>query len=816
VPLVLLVWIAWSQTEKTTGEVNRIIQGLVFSADNAIVQVGDMTIKESIDVLDEQATEELERIATDTAGRIAEFLSGRDADILMAAHHVPDAVAYQVLITNKYRHLVRHGQWRLNADQSGWEPWESENTALSELASVEPGSRDIDNSFHHHPPAVFNSERQPLYLEMTFVGLDGKELIKVTSSDRISPEPKDVSQRHNTYAHAEIYFPELKKLKPGEIYVSDVIGTYVGSRFVGSFTPAAAEKHGIAFEPEKHGYSGAENPVGKRFQGIVRWAAPVARNSQITGWVTLALNHDHLMSFTDTIAPTKERYRDIGDGRSGNYAFIWDYKGRSIVHPHHYSIVGYDENGEPAVPFLESRVFEDWQKSGKSWRDYMETAPTFVDQRLSKEPERSLAATDNIGLDCRYLNFLPQCVGWYKLTGGGGSGSFFSTWNLPPWIGQSRLSAAAAIPYYTGQYSPEAQGNRRGFGYVVVSAGADEIHKGADNSKIRQSNLVMDVENEMNAQGLQAEKTLYNNVKDMTTTLVFSTLALVVFVIFIALWLASYLSRQIGWLNNGCNNFRLGKRDFRFNYKYDDEFTSLAGAFNEMADTVNEHVLKLEGEIEERKRAENDLREIRDNLEILVEKRTHELSEEVEFRRIAEEKARYLARHDPLTGLANRMLFDEELDRAINQSARSKKHGALLFFDLDRFKQVNDSLGHAVGDALLIHMANVLQKRVRKTDTPARLGGDEFAVIATELESPESVATLAQSILDNLRELVTLLGHEMHVRSSIGIATFQGDAIEAAEIVRRADAAMYMSKTEGGMCYQFFESALQEKPDKPQ
>jgi predicted signal transduction protein with EAL and GGDEF domain len=101
---------------------------------------------------------------------------------------------------------------------------------------------------------------------------------------------------------------------------------------------------------------------------------------------------------------------------------------------------------------------------------------------------------------------------------------------------------------------------------------------------------------------------------------------------------------------------------------------------------------------------------------------------------------------------------------------------------------------------------------VRKTDTAARLGGDEFAVIAAELEAPESAATLAQSILDKLKEPVTLLEHEMHVRSSIGIATFRCVA-DADEIIQRADAAMYMSKTEGGMRYQFFESNLQEKLD---
>jgi diguanylate cyclase (GGDEF)-like protein len=811
VPLMLLVWIAWSQTQKTADDLKQHIENLVSTADKAIHQVGDLAIDDAVDALDARATEEIERLTIDTARQVAEFLLGRDADIHLAATKSINEDAYRDFVNSKQRDLIRHGKWHLSPYQNAWEP---ENPVEPDDSSAEPGSKDNFTSFHYRPPTVFKKEHLPLYLEMTFVGLDGKELVKVTTSDQVSPDLQDISQRRNTFARAENYFEDLKRLEPGEIYVSDVIGAYVGSQIIGPFTPAAAKARGIAFEPEKQAYSGKENPLGKRFQGIVRWATPVVQDGKISGWVTLALNHDHLMAFTDTIVPTEEHYRDINDASDGNYAFIWDHKGRSIVHPRHHSIVGYDENGEPAVPWLEEQVFEDWQKSGKTWRDYMETAPTFVDQLQSKKPEKSLAASGNVGLDCRYLNFAPQCIGWYNLTEQGGSGSFLILWS-----GLWKLTTAAAIPYYTGQYSPEARGNRRGFGIVTIGANVDDFHKVANASEKRLNDIIRDVENDMKVQGLATDEALYKDMKDTTSTLTISTIVLVAAVILIALWLAAYLSRQIGWLNNGFNSFRLGEKNFRFHYKYEDEITSLAGTFNEMADTLNEHMLKLEGEIEERARAETELREIKDNLEVLVDERTRELSkanrqlsEEVETRRTAEEKARYLAGHDPLTGLANRMLFNEELERAISQNKRSGKFGALLFFDLDRFKQVNDSMGHATGDALLVHMANVLQERVRKTDTAARLGGDEFAVIATGMDSSESAAVLAQSILDRLQEPVVLLGHEMHVRSSIGIATFQCVA-EADEIIRRADTAMYMSKTEGGMRFRFFESDLQEKLD---
>ncbi|GHU29143.1 hypothetical protein AGMMS50256_13370 [Betaproteobacteria bacterium] len=609
-PLVLLVWIAWSQTQKTEENLKQHIENLVATADKAIHQVGDLAIDDAVDALDARATEEIEHLTTDTANRVADFLYGRDSDIRYAATLAPDATAYRNFVANKSHALIVHGKWRLNEKKSAWE---AENPVRPDASSAEPGSKDNVNSFHYRPPTIFKSERRPLYLEMTFVGLDGRELVKVTTSDRVNPTPQDISQRRNTFAHAEDYFPELKKLKPGEIYVSDVIGAYVGSQIIGPFTPAAAEKRGIAFEPEKHAYAGKENPVGKRFQGLVRWATPVVQDGKIIGWVTLALNHDHLMSFTDHIVPDEERYRDINDASDGNYAFIWDYKGRSIIHPRHHSIVGYDENGEPAVPWLEDKVFEEWQKSGKSWREYMKTAPTFVDQLQSKKPEKSLTASGNVGLDCRYLNFAPQCIGWYNLADPGGSGSFLILWS-----GLWKLTTTAAIPYYTGQYSPEVQGNRRGFGIVTIGANVEDFHEAANASKARLNDIIWRVEGDMNVRGQAADEALINDMKETASTLTVSTVVLVVVVILIALWLAAYLSRQLGWLNNGFNSFRLGEKNFRFHYKYENEITSLAGTFNEMADTLNEHMLKLEESMASVQRSRKMMVEIADSLPCAV------------------------------------------------------------------------------------------------------------------------------------------------------------------------------------------------------
>lgn len=811
-PLVALGWIAWSQSYDTAKDLVKEAEKLVSTADETILNVGDTAIADAIKALDSRARDEIERLTTDTALSVANFLYHRDADILYAGSLEPNADAYRNFIKYKTKRLIYHGPWKLAADGSKWEPVEA---PINDGSTAEPGSPDNVTDFHYRQPNYFKSKELPLYLEMTFVGLDGMEKIKITTSDRVSPVLKNVSNRLNTYAKAETYFSELKKLKPGEIYVSDVIGTYVGSKIIGHYTPEAAEKRNIPYQPEKEAYAGKENPVGIRFKGIIRWATPVVRGGQITGWVTLALNHDHLMQFTDTIVPTEERYRDINDASDGNYAFIWDYKGRSIVHPRHHSIMGYDaETGNPVIPWLEDTIYDDFKKSSLPFEEFIKTVPTFSNQLQSRKPSKELTQSGNVGLDCRWLNFAPQCTGWYNLADPGGSGSFLILWS-----GLWKLTTTAAIPYYTGQYNPKVTGNKRGFGIVTIGANVNDFHQAATASKERLDTIVSDADHVMSEQGEKAKEIVYSDMKKTAVALSISTLIMVAIVIFIAIWMASYLSSRIKWLNDGINRFRLGERNFRFQIKDQSEINQLATSFNDLADSLNENISRLSSEVSIRTQKEDELREIKDNLEIRIAERTQELSstndllrDEIEIRRTAEAKAQHLAGHDPLTGLANRMLFRENLDKAAYQASRSNKPGALLFFDLDKFKHVNDTLGHAVGDALLIHVAKILQQRARKTDTVARLGGDEFAVIMTELSAPDDAAIFAQQILDQFAEPVDIAGHEMQIYSSIGIATFSGEESNDMErILTHADMAMYQSKTEGGMHFRFFEEAMQNK-----
>ncbi|HNJ83108.1 MAG TPA: EAL domain-containing protein [Piscinibacter sp.] len=170
----------------------------------------------------------------------------------------------------------------------------------------------------------------------------------------------------------------------------------------------------------------------------------------------------------------------------------------------------------------------------------------------------------------------------------------------------------------------------------------------------------------------------------------------------------------------------------------------------------------------------------------------------------AEEQLRHMALHDVLTGLPNRRLLAESLEGAL---ARAQRHGhrlALLFLDLDRFKLVNDTLGHAAGDELLGEVARRLRAAVRQEDLIARLGGDEFTVVLEELQHPDNAAHLARKLIEAVARPMQLCGRELTPSTSVGIAIYPDDARSAADLSKAADAAMYRAKQRGRHTFEFY------------
>jgi diguanylate cyclase (GGDEF)-like protein/PAS domain S-box-containing protein len=177
-------------------------------------------------------------------------------------------------------------------------------------------------------------------------------------------------------------------------------------------------------------------------------------------------------------------------------------------------------------------------------------------------------------------------------------------------------------------------------------------------------------------------------------------------------------------------------------------------------------------------------------------------------RKASEERSWRSANHDFLTDLPNRSLFRERLEHEIKHSTRTGLPLALLFIDLDCFKDVNDRLGHAAGDQMLQEVAHRVSACVRDTDTVARLGGDEFTVILTDVTRPQHIETIAAEVLEELRRPFALAAGEAVISCSIGITVFPGDATSPDEMVTNADAAMYASKNAGRNRYQFFQPAM--------
>ncbi len=170
----------------------------------------------------------------------------------------------------------------------------------------------------------------------------------------------------------------------------------------------------------------------------------------------------------------------------------------------------------------------------------------------------------------------------------------------------------------------------------------------------------------------------------------------------------------------------------------------------------------------------------------------------------------YQAHHDGLTGLPNRLLFEEHLSQSIGDARRAGRMIAVLFIDLDRFKQINDTLGHTIGDALLIQLSRRFQSYVRTSDTLARRGGDEFMLVLTDVASPQQVAKVANRLLELLQPPFHIAGHELFVSASIGASIYPTDGEDADSLQRRADSAMYRAKNTLRNSFQFFDSATNQ------
>ena len=585
VPLIGLLWMADHQVEDLGNAFIDKSNEVVRATQDVMNQVGELATKSSIAALELKSREAIERLAANLANEVAQFLYERDSTILLATLLPVDEESYRQFVSTHKRERVRHPEWVLNKEQTAWEP-KGTPAADDTPSQVEYGAPENEKNFHYNPPNRSGIRTmQPLYHEMTFYDLDGQEKIKISLTDVLSPELRNISIRDNTWCKTENYFEEARHLKQGEIYVSKVIGPYVPSPIVGTYTPAAAKKLGIPFEPEKAGYAGKENPVGKRFQGLIRWVSPVFREGKKIGYVTMALDHAHLKSFTDHALPTGERFSDITDAGSGNYAFMWDDLGRNICHPRDHSIIGYDpDTGEEALPWISSELLPYWEAAGGVFHVFEQQAPRYLEQTQKKKPVAALTKAGFVGLDCRYLNFAPQCSGWMSLTQHGGTGSFVILWT-----GHWKLTTAATIPYHTGIYA-----SPRGFGFVTIGADVNEFHRAAAEIAEELGAITKEYTNTLEQDRKETFAVISESVHKTGRILILSTVVMSIIVVVIAVWIASSMTGRITKIIRGVDRFKVGDLSSRLPTVKQDEMGQLATALNDMADQLQKSITEYQ------------------------------------------------------------------------------------------------------------------------------------------------------------------------------------------------------------------------------
>ena len=581
IPLLIVSFIAIEGARELNNYFENSTKSTFEKSKNIIKKTATISISDSIKALDNKSQSAFERLSYEIANSVASFLYERDKDLVFLSTIDLNDKILKNFYKLKTSSISIHEKYIYNDDKKSWESSISNKKFnIKEKANL----KDNQKNFNKNQKENIKYKEIPIYKEIQVIDLKGNEIYKISS---IKDKKINISKKEETYCKAENYFEELKKLKKGDIFVSDVIGAYVRSNIIGTFTKEKAKKMGVEFAPQKHGYAGKENPVGKIFEGIVRFATPIYKDGKKTGYVAFALDHRHIMEFTDSCDPlTQNARQNIADASSGNYAFMWDYEGKNISHARDYFIVGYDKNTGKRVPgWLSADIAKKFKNSGKKdINEFLDNYPKFEQQSLKKKPNLSqLKQLGEVGLDCRYLNFAPQCEGWMQLTKDGGYGSFVIFWSNV-W----KLTTAATIPYYTGKYA----NSKRGFGFVTIGANIDEFHLAANQTK-KNLNKILDVQVQDMKKELDENKfSVMEYIHNLIHELIFVTLIMVIIIIAIAVWMSNLVTGKISNLLKGTKEYAKHNFNYKIKITSKDEIGELEHSFNNMADEIKELISK--------------------------------------------------------------------------------------------------------------------------------------------------------------------------------------------------------------------------------
>lgn len=718
-PLILLSAIGLFGFFEISQLLHKSSSEIIKESRNSIAKTTNLTIKDSITALDKKSQEMLENKTYEIAHKVAEFLKQRDQDILFLSKQPINNKSLQNFYNRKVREVYLPIKYTFDEQKDKWIPNKTLKSRQSnEVALLKDNAREFHkvNSIHANKKII------PIYKEITYYNLKGQEIYKISSIDN---RLLDISVQKNTYCKAEKYYKKSLKLKEGDIFVSKVIGAYVPSPIIGAFTKEKAAKANIKFEPEKYGYAGAENPVGKKFEGIVRFVTPVYKNKKLNGYLTLALDHHHLMDFTDFANPLGTNPLKISDASNGNYAFMWSSDFKAISHPRDYFIVGYDATTGEMVPgWIDSDLAQKFKRSNeKDLNTFLEKQPKFLNQSLTKKPNISQVRRGQISLDCRYLNFAPQCQGWKQLTNNGGYGSFIIFWSNV-W----KLTTAATIPYYTGQY----KNSKRGFGFVTMGANIKEFHKAATETKKNVDKMLTKEEDNIESSITQITKNIFINIKEQITKITIITIILIIIIIYIAIYISNNISNRIKQIIIGTKKIKHKNFNYQLEIKEKDEIGKLKSSFNEMARSIKTLTSDLEQKL-------------------------------------------YT---DDLTNLKNRRAFWKDI--------KNYNSPVLFLLDIDLFKNINDYFGVKAGNFVLIEFGNILKEFGNQNSAEIyRIGSDEYLLLIdkNKLNAPE------ENLIKKLNKIIEkehFTNEELHINTTIsftcGISDGKGNLLEKADL----------------------------------
>lgn len=616
-PLIIAVVLITADSKKISTEVTSAIHSLETEFTENISMAAENLVSTSSVEFDKLTQFNWERMSFHLANQVASFLYDRDHDLLFLAKALGHSQNPEALISNF--HSTKTGlittvpEFRFDFARQEWVQIDKTNHIKQSprLSS----NQENANKFRYNVPPFRPKQRIPLYKEITIIDLNGNEIGK--SSD-VFKGKRNITNRINTFAQSEQYFDRLSELNIGEIYVSPVIGAYQPTHIIGAYTEERIKSAAGDFAPETSAFAGLENPKGKRFDGIIRFATPWAQDGKIKGYVTFALDHRHIMEFTDYIVPennsadTDEQsdpsdrvfFADVKDASKGNYAFMWDNHGRSIAHPREYFITGFDpETGGRVDPWVSKDTAEAFAASGQDdLGAWLEAQPLYRDQSRDKKPNGGQVKSGLIPLDCRHLDFAPQCSGWHQINNSGGYGSF-----LIYWSGIWKLTTTATIPYYTGDYAE----SRRGFGFITIGANIGEFTKPGMAASDALSSSLGDV----NAAISRSLRSLGQDTSSVLMTyqnqLIIIGALMIAAVSLVTVFVSFNISKRVNILLQKAAEFSIGDFTARVDEKGKDELARIGRSFNIMADTIQS--------------SQDELAKINTNLEQMVHTRTEEL-----------------------------------------------------------------------------------------------------------------------------------------------------------------------------------------------